>query len=64
MSFNTCFTFSELQFIYTNKNIIMALSNLFRNKTVQDILIQVEKNESDRHNSLGKHLTAKALITF
>lgn len=42
----------------------MALSNLFRKKTVQDILKQVEKNESDGHNSLGKHLTARDLTAF
>ncbi|HWS59551.1 MAG TPA: amino acid permease [Flavobacterium sp.] len=42
----------------------MALSSLFRKKTVQDILKQVEKNESDGHNALGKHLTAKDLTAF
>ncbi len=42
----------------------MALSNLFRKKTVQDILKQVEKNESDGHSSLGKHLTARDLTAF
>ncbi len=42
----------------------MALSNLFRKKTVQNILKQVEKNESDGHNSLGKHLTARDLTAF
>lgn len=42
----------------------MAQSGLFRKKTVQDILKQVEKNESDGHNALGKHLTARDLTAF
>nr|WP_315147085.1 amino acid permease [uncultured Flavobacterium sp.] len=42
----------------------MALSKLFRKKTVQDILKQVEKNESDGHSALGKHLTARDLTAF
>jgi len=42
----------------------MNLSNLFRKKTVQDILNQVAKNESDGHQSLGKHLTARDLTAF
>lgn len=42
----------------------MGFSNLFRKKTVQDILRQVEKNEADGHNSLGKHLTARDLTAF
>lgn len=42
----------------------MAFLGLFRKKTVQDILKQVEKNESDGHNSLGKHLTARDLTAF
>ena len=42
----------------------MSFSNLFRKKTVQDILKQVEKNDSDGHNSLGKHLTARDLTAF
>jgi amino acid transporter len=42
----------------------MAVSGLFRKKTVQDILKQVEKNESDGHNALGKHLTARDLTAF
>lgn len=42
----------------------MGFSNLFRKKTVQDILKQVEKNEADGHNSLGKHLTARDLTAF
>jgi APA family basic amino acid/polyamine antiporter len=42
----------------------MALSGLFRKKTVQDILKQVAKNEADGHNSLGKHLTARDLTAF
>ncbi len=42
----------------------MSLSNLFRKKTVQDILDQVAKNEVDGHNSLGKHLTARDLTAF
>ena len=42
----------------------MNISNLFRKKTVQDILKQVEKNNSDGHGSLGKHLTARDLTAF
>jgi APA family basic amino acid/polyamine antiporter len=42
----------------------MALLGLFRKKTVHDILKQVEKNESDGHNALGKHLTARDLTAF
>ncbi len=42
----------------------MNLSNLFRKKTVQDILNQVAKNEADGHHSLGKHLTARDLTAF
>ena len=42
----------------------MALSSLFRKKTVQDILQQVEKNESDSHAALGRHLTARDLTAF
>jgi len=42
----------------------MALKGLFRKKTVQDILKQVEKNNADGHNSLGKHLTARDLTAF
>jgi len=42
----------------------MALNGLFRKKTVQDILKQVEINNADGHNSLGKHLTAKDLTAF
>lgn len=42
----------------------MNFSNLFRKKTVQDILNQVAKNESDGHAALGKHLTARDLTAF
>lgn len=42
----------------------MGFSNLFRKKTVQDILNQVAKNEADGHNALGKHLTARDLTAF
>jgi basic amino acid/polyamine antiporter, APA family len=42
----------------------MNFSNLFRKKTVQDILNQVAKNEADGHNVLGKHLTARDLTAF
>ncbi|TRX43028.1 amino acid permease [Flavobacterium restrictum] len=42
----------------------MALKGLFRKKTVQDILKQVEKNNLDGHNALGKHLTARDLTAF
>lgn len=42
----------------------MSFSSLFRKKTVQDILKQVEKNEVDGHSSLGKHLTARDLTAF
>jgi len=42
----------------------MALSGLFRKKTVEDILKQVAKNEADGHNALGKHLTVRDLTAF
>ncbi|HNP34170.1 MAG TPA: amino acid permease, partial [Flavobacterium sp.] len=42
----------------------MQFSNLFRKKTVQDILNQVAKNEADGHQALGKHLTARDLTAF
>jgi basic amino acid/polyamine antiporter, APA family len=42
----------------------MNFSQLFRKKSVEDILNQVAKNESDRHASLGKHLTARDLTAF
>ena len=42
----------------------MRFSNLFRKKTVQDILNQVAKNEADGHQALGKHLTARDLTAF
>ncbi|SHH06223.1 amino acid/polyamine/organocation transporter, APC superfamily [Flavobacterium fluvii] len=42
----------------------MAFSQLFRKKTVQDILKQVEKNNTDGHDTLGKHLTTRDLTAF
>lgn len=42
----------------------MAFSSLFRKKTVQDILAQVEKNNADGHDALGKHLKARDLAAF
>ncbi len=42
----------------------MRFSNLFRKKTVQDILNQVAKNEANGHQALGKHLTARDLTAF
>ena len=42
----------------------MNFSNLFRRKTVDDILKQVAKNDADGHHSLGKHLTARDLTAF
>lgn len=42
----------------------MRFSNLFRKKSVQDILNQVAKNEADGHTSLGRYLTAKDLAAF
>lgn len=42
----------------------MALKGLFRKKTVQEILKQVEKNNLDGHDALGKHLTARDLTAF
>lgn len=42
----------------------MNFSNLFRKKSVNDILNQVAKNEADGHASLGKHLTARDLTAF
>lgn len=42
----------------------MAFNDLFRKKTVQDILKQVAQNESDGHQSLGKHLSTRDLTAF
>jgi len=42
----------------------MAFIDLFRKKTVQDILKQVAKNEADGHTALGKHLTTRDLTAF
>jgi basic amino acid/polyamine antiporter, APA family len=42
----------------------MNFSNLFRKKTVEDILKQVAKNEADGHNALGKHLKTRDLAAF
>ena len=42
----------------------MTFLSLFRKKTVQDILKQVEKNNADGHNALSKHLTARDLTAF
>jgi APA family basic amino acid/polyamine antiporter len=42
----------------------MALAGLFRKKTVEDILKQVEKKDADGQTSLGKHLTVRDLTAF
>ena len=42
----------------------MALKGLFRKKTIHDIMKQVDQNESDGHNALGKHLTTRDLTAF
>ncbi|RZJ73004.1 amino acid permease [Flavobacterium sp.] len=42
----------------------MAFQDLFRKKSVSDILRQVENNEADGHAALGKHLTARDLTAF
>lgn len=43
----------------------MSFNNLFRKKSVQDILKQVEKEgEGDGHGSLGKHLGVRDLAAF
>ncbi|WP_396139893.1 amino acid permease [Flavobacterium sp.] len=42
----------------------MQFSNLFRKKTVKEILNQVAKNEAEGHNTLGKHLSARDLTAF
>lgn len=42
----------------------MKFSQLFRKKSVHDILQQVAQNESDGHHALGKHLTARDLTAF
>ena len=42
----------------------MAFTNLFRKKTVGNILKQVAKNEADGHQALGKYLTARDLTAF
>lgn len=41
----------------------MAFSNLFRKKTVQDILKQIDKSNAEGH-SLGRHLTTRDLTAF
>ena len=42
----------------------MSFSNLFRKKSVEDILKQVKQNATDGHGALGKHLTTKDLTAF
>jgi basic amino acid/polyamine antiporter, APA family len=43
----------------------MSSTNIFRKKTVHDILEQVKKNEGgDGHGSLGKHLGVRDLTAF
>lgn len=42
----------------------MAFSDLFRKKSVHDILKQMQQNDADGHHSLGKHLTARDLTAF
>ena len=42
----------------------MNFNNLFRKKSVDDILKQVEKNNADGHNALGKHLGVRDLTAF
>lgn len=42
----------------------MAFKQLFRKKTVQEILKQVAQNDLDGHGALGKHLTARDLTAF
>lgn len=41
----------------------MAFKNLFRKKSIQDILNQVEQNEHG-HNALGRYLTVRDLVAF
>lgn len=42
----------------------MSFSNLFRKKTVQDILQQIEDNSHNGHQALGKYLTTRDLTAF
>lgn len=42
----------------------MKKSNLFRKKTVHDILAQVQKNETEGHQGLKRHLTTRDLTAF
>ncbi len=42
----------------------MNFKSLFRKKSVSDILKQVEKNNADGHNTLGKHLGVRDLTAF
>jgi len=42
----------------------MNFKSLFRKKSVQDILKQVEKNNAEGHNTLGRHLGVKDLTAF
>jgi APA family basic amino acid/polyamine antiporter len=62
-----CDLFDDISFpfiyLFANKK-LMAFIDLFRKKTVHDILKQVEKNEADGHHALGKHLTTRDLTAF
>lgn len=43
----------------------MSFQSLFRKKTVQDILLQVEKNEAgEGHGAMGRHLGVRDLAAF
>lgn len=42
----------------------MSLNNLFRKKTVHDIMKQVEINEKEGKGSLGRYLTTRDLASF
>lgn len=42
----------------------MSFKNLFRKKTVQQILSGINQQESDGHGSLGKHLGVRDLTAF
>ncbi len=42
----------------------MGFNTLFRKKSVQEILLQVEKNNADGHGSMGRHLGVRDLAAF
>ena len=57
--------FSIFNLISNENRRIMGFNDLFRKKTVQDIMQQVEAGQADgSHGSLGKHLKVRDLAAF